>query len=411
MNKNILLFFVSILSFSLYGQVGDICAGERLVDPIFSEVQITESVQFGVGESALFQEYPLLMDVYEPVGDDLDQRPVVVMAHGGSFIAGDRKNQIMVETCTALAKRGYVAASIEYTLWPIVLGFPDSTDLIDIITRSIGDMKTAVRFFNEDGLNDNVYKVNPGLISVGGYSAGAIIACNLGMLDAEDTLSEFVQNSVDNRGGFENLGSRLDYSDEVISIINFSGSIYNLDFIDENSAPIYSSHGNVDATVPYNFGLTGGIMTSHGSGNIQVRYDSLGLESELYTIEGGGHTDIFTEAQFQDDIDAMFTGLYAWNKDQVCSIVTSSKDLVATTAEIYPNPTNKELNVIIPAEIGASYTIELYNQIGQLMYTSQSFNDPRAQINVSGMTNGMYLAKINFDEEYQTISKRIVVAK
>jgi len=412
MIRNILSAFLCLLSFSILAQDFDLCGGGRLVDPIFSEVQVTESVKFGVGTSVLDEEFDLLMDIYEPVGDDFERRPVVVLAHGGSFIHGSRKNPVMIEACTALAERGYVAASIEYTLWPfLTLGFPDSTNLIDVITLSMGDMKTAVRFFNEDGLNENVYKVDPTLISVGGYSAGAIIACHQGMLDESDELSEFVMTSLDNAGGFENLGSRLDYSDEVISIINFSGAIYDLDFIDEHSAPIYSSHGDMDGTVPYNFGLTGGIMNSHGSANIQARYESLGLESELYTFEGGGHTDIFTETEYQASFIEMLAGLFVWNKEQVCSVIASNDELVSISAQVYPNPTEGELNIIIPDYVSESYTVDIYNQVGQLVSRSQSFEGTFAQINMNGLMNGMYLAKITFEDIYSPITRRIVVSK
>jgi len=75
----------------------------------------------------------LLLDFYEPLGDKLEERPLVIIAHGGSFLTGDRSQT--VEFCVDFAKRGYVCANIEYRLldmlpvylqvqlWPVMLLF------------------------------------------------------------------------------------------------------------------------------------------------------------------------------------------------------------------------------------------------------------------------------------------------
>src|SRR5688500_15814192 len=52
----------------------------------------------------------LKMDIYQPVGDSFPDRPVVIMAHGGTFIEGNREELTCVEICQMLAKRGYVTA-------------------------------------------------------------------------------------------------------------------------------------------------------------------------------------------------------------------------------------------------------------------------------------------------------------
>lgn len=414
MIRHILLIFASVLAFfPLLAQSDNpACDGGRLVDPIFSEVQVTDGVVFGVGTSASGNAFDLLMDVYEPVGDNLEQRPVVVLAHGGSFVFGTRKNPVMVATCTALAERGYVAASIEYTLWPLALGLPDSTNLINIVVSAMGDMRTAMRYFNEDGLTDNEFRVDPDLISVGGYSAGAIIACHQGMLDESDEILPFIDEAIEVQGGFDNLGSNLEFSDDVYSILSLSGAVYETDFIDENSAPIFSAHGDVDETVPYMFGLTGGILTSNGSFNIAERYDELGLDNELFTFEGGGHTDVYSEPSFAEELGLMYDDLFIWNKDQICNrISTSSEDLFTTSARIYPNPVQDELNIELPNDLATNHIIEIFNQVGQLVYSGASNSDIKSSINLSGLSNGLYITKISFDEKYSPISHRIVIAK
>ena len=49
-------------------------------------------------------------------GDDLEDRPVIIMMFGGSFIGGSRTSPDIVELCTRYAKMGYVAVAIDYRL-------------------------------------------------------------------------------------------------------------------------------------------------------------------------------------------------------------------------------------------------------------------------------------------------------
>ena len=409
MIRTILYSFFLLFTFSLGAQ--DLCSSDRLVEPIFEEVQVTNNVVFDAGIGPFNNDIDLVMNIYEPAGDELERRPVIVMAHGGSFVTGSRNNPVMVNTCTELARRGYVAASIEYSLFPfLVLGQPDSTDLINVITKAMGEMKSAVRFFREDGLGENQYRVDPNLISVGGYSAGAILACHQGMLDEDDVIDSFVQDAIDTQGGFANLGNRLGVSDEVLSIFSIAGSVYEVDFIDENSTPIYSGHGNADETVPYVFGLTGGVVNSHGSFNIHQEYEAQGIENQLFTFEGGGHSDIFTEAIFENDLLEMYENFFVWNKDQICGLLSSNDELALVETSIFPNPTDGELNFKFGNDLNSDYTIEVYNQIGQQMFSSQKFSNQTAQINLGSMNNGLYLVKINFDENYHAITRRIVIA-
>ena len=58
----------------------------------------------------------LFMDIFEPTGDTLSMRPLVIVAFGGGFVAGSRNHWSMRLICEELAQRGYVTASIDYRL-------------------------------------------------------------------------------------------------------------------------------------------------------------------------------------------------------------------------------------------------------------------------------------------------------
>ncbi|HWB62587.1 MAG TPA: hypothetical protein VG603_03680, partial [Chitinophagales bacterium] len=82
----------------------------RYKDVVFTNWQV-DSVAYTVVNGR-----PLLMDVYQPTGDTAVLRPLIIFAHGGSFMHGDRHVDRMHEICSLLAKRGYVAVSIDYRL-------------------------------------------------------------------------------------------------------------------------------------------------------------------------------------------------------------------------------------------------------------------------------------------------------
>ena len=44
------------------------------------------------------------MDVYTPDGDTFTQRPLIIFAHGGVFIGGDKNNFMMVDFVRHLLK-------------------------------------------------------------------------------------------------------------------------------------------------------------------------------------------------------------------------------------------------------------------------------------------------------------------
>jgi acetyl esterase/lipase len=94
------------------------CDGVRYTDEIFTEVNVTSNVLYsGNYNPNIWGQNnweDLYMDIYEPAGDDVENRPLVFFLFGGSFVAGSKTNGDIVELCTRYAKMGYVAVSIDY---------------------------------------------------------------------------------------------------------------------------------------------------------------------------------------------------------------------------------------------------------------------------------------------------------
>lgn len=186
------------------------------------------------------------MDVYEPMGDNLSARPVVILAHGGSFILGDKT--MMQRWCECVAKKkGYVAVSIQYRLFPfLVLGIPDSTKIFDTAIKATGDMKAAVRYFREDAATANLFRADAANIFIGGYSAGAVTALHAGFLDENDQIPNFLQTLVTNNGGLEGISgtpTNKTYPSHSKAVVNMSGGLYRSFWVDSTESPLVSIHG------------------------------------------------------------------------------------------------------------------------------------------------------------------------
>ena len=58
------------------------------------------------------QTQNLYMTVFEPTGDLLTKRPVVVFTFGGSFVTGERSQ--VYDMCLEFVRMGYVAVATDY---------------------------------------------------------------------------------------------------------------------------------------------------------------------------------------------------------------------------------------------------------------------------------------------------------
>lgn len=376
------------------------CETGRYSSDVFGEYSVT-TVAYGQNINELQQNQTLRMDIYTPDGDDLAERPLIIVAHGGSFIIGVRQD--LHELCERFVKKGFVCATIDYRLWPILLlGFPDSTKITQTAFGAISDMKAAVRFFRQSYVEGNPFGIDTNYIAVGGGSAGAITAIHTAYIDADDELPENVLDELDRHGGFEgNSGDsiNLTYSSKVHSVLNLSGAIFDTSWIRAGEVPIFSIQGTIDETVPYGLGKAAGIATMMGSKLIHERADHVGLVNGLISVEGGGHSNIYDEPQFQNDInkyDALVSNFWT---QEICGI-TSSVSLNETIHQIkiFPNPTNNYFNIILP-EDQSIIEVELFNLQGQRISFDRDIVGNQAKVNIFG-PEGIYLAKIWSDKGF-----------
>ena len=108
----IALFYPAFLS----AQIAECDNGMYLTEQ-FSSFTVQSNIQYGQAINSEGVNIDLLMDIYLPDADNRTQRPVLILAHGGSFIGGSKTaDNSIVELCGRFAKLGYVTVSMNYRL-------------------------------------------------------------------------------------------------------------------------------------------------------------------------------------------------------------------------------------------------------------------------------------------------------
>ncbi len=260
--------------------------GTRYENVVFDAAVPRLGVQFGEA-IVTGGTVPLLMDVYTPFGDTATDRPVVIWAFGGGFTSGER--QQLTTIADNFATRGYVSATIDYRT--LDSAPTTAADLEVAGYRATHDMLAAVRFFREDGLGANTFGVDPDIIIVGGFSAGALMAVGAGTTDASDPApSMAVQDFLNTNGGlFGNSSTNTSISSSVQGIISVSGAISNLASIDAMSSPMYAAHEEFDPVVPCDTAPEGSSSTGlvvSGACDMVPAFQAAGVPVEFFFVPG-----------------------------------------------------------------------------------------------------------------------------
>ena len=322
---------------------------DRYTNEIFTAVNETNDVQFSTAvpqpnPGGGFYEFitglplnvdefdsspvDLKMDIFEPQGDTLSKRPLVIIAFGGGFLAGERTHWSIRLLCQELAKRGFVTASIDYRLGMNIF---DEDLSKRAVYRGVQDGRSAIRFFREDAAGANQYKIDPDQIYIGGHSAGAFIALHNAYLEKETErpLSTFAWTQdgtpIPDQQCLDCVGDNLNFDGHANAIFSLAGGIEDVNYIETEDDPtLVMFHSEDDGTVPFDSGEPFGsililvigsdLPTSYGSLPISNRTSTLGLPYEFnaYTNRGHGVHEDGSSALYDDIIP----GISNWFHNQ-----------------------------------------------------------------------------------------------
>ncbi len=409
MKRNVLLIALALSTVQMASQAQNGCGNGRYQQMIFTDYTLTSDVVYGQVPGG----GDLLLDVYEPTGDQLAARPLIVLAHGGSFIGGSKtEDPAVTKSCIAFAKMGYVCASMNYTL-----GFdafpPNAESAARTVYRAARQMKTAVRFFRKDAATTNTYKINPNVVFIGGNSAGAITALHAGYLDTYAELPAGIDTSALAQGAIEGyMFGNAGYSDQISGIINMAGAIGDVDWLANNHIiPVVSAHGTVDQTVPYGsatiiFLGAFPVMPVEGSGTIHQYAQANGMNEALLDFVNEDHVP-------WNSNDTKMTQVINFNRDFLYNIVCVLADVdeqdMMQSAQVFPNPATDLVTVQVSGFAG-EMNIRITDLAGKsVINQSQIVTEGQFNIHTEGLSAGMYSLELRAGNYFST--KKLMIGR
>ena len=400
MKKNILSIFVFLILGAYQANA------QRYLMPVFDSIVRTDSIPYGSSNNYLGASTPLAMDLYMPYGDTATNRPLLVLAHGGSFISGNRKAYDIVKVCTEFAKRGYVCASIKYRLGvntnnPLAL----ANEFANAVWRGALDGRGAIRYFYKDASMGNSYKIDTNNIYVGGISAGGVLGLHVAFLDKASEVGS-ANPSIDTSsiGGVEGSSGSAGYSWKVKGVISLCGAIGISTWMNDNrNIGIVSVHGTNDNTVPFktDYFKVGGIPIALLSGSYIV--DSVarvhGNPSALKVFYGQDHVPFSAQtpiglAYMDTTIKFVADFLYSDIKrvqSNASSINSQFDDNIGL--KVFPVPSKSSFTVQFENNHHNNFEVELFDLNGKLI-SSQSTTLNTVQVDRNNVINGLYILKV-----------------
>ncbi|MDB5228214.1 MAG: Carboxylesterase type [Bacteroidota bacterium] len=417
MKKILLLSFLFfILKFHTEAQ----CNG-RYVQDIFNSVTVIRDVQFGSAVASNGDTIRLTMDVYVPDGDVETQRPLILWAHGGSFLGGNKNTIESSLPCTAMAKKGYVTASINYRLESEPLALVQPEVMIKAVMRAVQDYKAAIRFFRRNAILDgNVFGIDTAQIIIGGDSAGSIAALHTAYMDDTNELEKNFRPYIYDLGGLEGNSGNPGFSSKCKAVINVSGALRDVKYMNNNTdIPVFSCHNEVDLTIPYGtfypYFIPSLPMVS-GSQVISAQARRLGMYYDLYTVSGTGHVPYLDQdsgraAQpvFDSMINKMTRFLYRiLDCNQI--VLKVNTQMPQNSFTVFPNPSGDIIHIHLPnnSNANAASIVQLFNVYGEKVMEQKFIPLPDNSISLDHLQKGIYLIRLSDHSSNVLATEKII---
>ena len=377
--------------------------GARYHDKIFPNVTVTSDVTYSTANNTT-----LKLDIYEPTGDTDTMRPLLIMAHGGSFVGGSKTDDpVVVAMCNTFAQRGYVCASINYRLGQLQQ-MVVAASAKDVVMKAISDGKSAIRFFKKDAATANVYKIDPAKVFVGGNSAGAVLYAHVVYIDSVNEAPSDLRTIINANGGIDGNSGNDGYSSEAIALFNLAGGLNEATFVSAGNKPSFNAQGDQDVTVPYNCANAQGGLTPVqlcGLGAMEPLYTQYSIHHQSIVYPGEGHCPWQNNAPMMTQLDTQAANFFY---PYACTGFYSSVNELTQAAEIsvFPNPASSEVNIRSSERIAA---ISVLNNIGQVVFNGP-FETTNGKINTTNFAKGIYMVKIEFaSKNVATAIRKVVI--
>ncbi|AMV37640.1 alpha/beta hydrolase [Planctomyces sp. SH-PL62] len=237
------------------------------------------------------------LDLYLPAADpkDGEERPGIVIIHGGGWTGGDKGARREIEIGTTLAQHGYVCVSIDYALakkgsptWP----------------GNLKDCKRAVQWLRKHA---EEYHVDADRIGAIGGSAGGHLTAMLALTGPDDGFEPEEDPDVSTRiqaaaPMYAHMAAGFDGDHAMFPArMSESPDLYRLAapiaHVTKDDPPILLLHGTADTTTPL-----------FHSERLAAKLQEVGVPHQLVIVEGAPHS--FALRPRQRDLRALVIGFF-----------------------------------------------------------------------------------------------------
>jgi acetyl esterase/lipase len=297
------------------------------------------SIILEVGKSlarnVMMRELALTLDLYEPVGDPVIKRPLLLLIHGGAFIIGDKDTETMRAMADYFVKRGYVVASINYRMGYMFI--PGGYVYLErSIYRAVQDTRAALRFLVHHA---DKYRIDTDYIFVGGNSAGGFTALKTAFMQQNEVFESASGNMLflrEDLGCLDCSGNNLKDKFSIRGVINMWGALTDTLMIGKHeNIPVLLFHGDADEIVPpghqYPFANMGIEISSffcrktYGSVSIYEHLKKLGINSKLVLFPGADHDpQLGKDNQLNENMDIILENI----RDFVFEIIVADSSVL-----------------------------------------------------------------------------------
>lgn len=425
----ILVYCLFWVSFDATSQ--NICSSRRYIDSIFSNSQIKKdsNIIYARSKNLSGQLQDLQMDIYYPstTADTMKKRPLVILIHGGAFMAGNRND--MAFQCKEYAKRGFIAATLSYRLgWGCAatdgLGVclfcqGLSNKMYNSMYRATQDARAATRYLVTNAPN---YSIDTSFIFIGGESAGSITA----MMTAFWTQTEadrYCSTAVrDAEGLLDTAGNALRIKYSFKGIVNNCGAIDRDSSVFDENIPITSFHDDNDCTVPYGNGRVISCCAQsfpYMSGS-SVIHDKLksrtGRYTELHWVQNSlNHcsypaiqvvkkASCFMKRVMCNNLGQSFSENTIWSAP-ICGTTPTDEITPSVSAVFYPNPVDNILNITVKNEdISDTILLKIEDLLGHTLLVKNYFSKEIQITEFKNLSKGIYFVSLEINGK-KTVQK------
>lgn len=411
-----------LLTFLFLFKNGHAECGDRYKEAIFPTYTKYADIKYGSNLNNLGEQQDLYIDIFTPISsaDTNRHRPVVLLMHGGAYVAGSKNSATIQFLCQQLALRGYVAVAVQYRLEKTaidgiepVLQFADKVNWYKAIVRSIQDIKGAIRYLKSTVEEDNPYGIDSNNFTLYGSSAGAIGVIHTAYLDENDDFNLNWGRAISELGGLEGTTNHLPFSslNTVRNLIVDSGAIMQIEWIgDKKDFDVLGLHHEQDPSVPSGNGCFYTAACHLGRFNGLKRYgpylENIGARIEKVFVSGLGHPvdDLDRDFALEKTVNFLYASQCKYDTT-VFVVPTAIKNNTSNIQlNIFPNPSSNSFKIDIPqSTIG---NLQIHSISGQLLF-EQKINNNSKEI-YHHLNNGLYLVSLK-DNTGQLFTTKLIV--